>query len=263
MFLLSCQPCTYYARTCYGQICTARYSIDAQCCGAESTLSPCSVHCIFVRVTRVKGVGVHPHPHQPGLIFPSWWHVRQKSAIATVCVLCGPHLQSTCVQLLVESSSVPFGLLQVSEKGQKRRPCSSSLPPSRRTWLEAGERGWRFSRNESPKGRPLPILQQSTNQKAFLIDHWPIREPVREADQLSSDDQSETYLVLRWEGHLDWQRTKREFLYVTYVESDRSQLTYCDIRVLDSSYRVRQVMILMDWTFDRCYKWLIRQGVME
>ncbi len=27
-----------------------------------------------------------PHPHQPGLIFPSWWIVRQKAAIATLCV---------------------------------------------------------------------------------------------------------------------------------------------------------------------------------
>jgi hypothetical protein len=26
-------------------------------------------------------------PYQPGLIFPSWWNVRQKSAIDTLCVL--------------------------------------------------------------------------------------------------------------------------------------------------------------------------------
>ncbi len=37
-----------------------------------------------------KGVGVHPppHPHQPGLIFPSWWNVWHKAAVATLCVLC-------------------------------------------------------------------------------------------------------------------------------------------------------------------------------
>ncbi len=53
-------------------------------------------------VIEWKGVGVHPslsergwactpHPHQPGLIFPSWWNIRQKSAIATLCVLCAQH----------------------------------------------------------------------------------------------------------------------------------------------------------------------------
>ncbi len=31
-------------------------------------------------------MGAHHHPHQPGLIFPSWWNVRQKSAIATLWV---------------------------------------------------------------------------------------------------------------------------------------------------------------------------------
>ncbi len=42
---------------------------------------------LYVRVTRVKGGGhAPPHPHQPGLIFPSWWNIRQKSAIATLCV---------------------------------------------------------------------------------------------------------------------------------------------------------------------------------
>ncbi len=41
------------------------------------TLS-CSEHCNFVR-----------DGNQPGLIFPSWWNVRQKAAIATLCVLWG------------------------------------------------------------------------------------------------------------------------------------------------------------------------------
>ncbi len=36
----------------------------------------------------VKGGGRAPHhPHQTGPIFPSWWNVRQKVAIATLCVL--------------------------------------------------------------------------------------------------------------------------------------------------------------------------------
>ncbi len=28
-----------------------------------------------------------PHPHQRGLILPSWWNVRQKAAVATLCTL--------------------------------------------------------------------------------------------------------------------------------------------------------------------------------
>jgi hypothetical protein len=41
---------------------------------------------LYVMVTVVKGGGracTH-HPRQPGLIFPSWWNVRQKAAVATL-----------------------------------------------------------------------------------------------------------------------------------------------------------------------------------
>ncbi len=34
-----------------------------------------------------RGVGVHPHPHQPSLILPSWVNVRQKAAVTTLCTL--------------------------------------------------------------------------------------------------------------------------------------------------------------------------------
>ncbi len=30
---------------------------------------------------------MHPHPHQPGLILPSWWNVRQTAAVTTLCTL--------------------------------------------------------------------------------------------------------------------------------------------------------------------------------
>jgi hypothetical protein len=47
-----------------------------------------SIHCNFTGDGKCnKGVGVHPHPHQPGLILPSWLNVRQKAAIATLCTL--------------------------------------------------------------------------------------------------------------------------------------------------------------------------------
>jgi len=35
-------------------------------------------------LTEWKGMGVHPHPHQAGLIFPSWWNIRQKVDIASL-----------------------------------------------------------------------------------------------------------------------------------------------------------------------------------
>ncbi len=43
---------------------------------------------LYVMVNIVKGVGVHLHPGQPGLIFPSLWDVRQKAAVANLCVPC-------------------------------------------------------------------------------------------------------------------------------------------------------------------------------
>ncbi len=45
-----------------------------------------SVHCNFTG----DGKGCTHHPYQPGLILPSWWNVRQKAAVATLCTLCPP-----------------------------------------------------------------------------------------------------------------------------------------------------------------------------
>ncbi len=36
---------------------------------------------------RGGGRACTPHPHQPGLILPSWLNVRQKEAVATLCNL--------------------------------------------------------------------------------------------------------------------------------------------------------------------------------
>jgi hypothetical protein len=44
---------------------------------------------LYVMENTVKGGwACTPPPFQPGLIFPSWWNERQKSAIATLFVLC-------------------------------------------------------------------------------------------------------------------------------------------------------------------------------
>jgi hypothetical protein len=42
---------------------------------------------LLVMVNVMKGGGRAPHPHQPGLILPSGWNVRQKAAVATLCTL--------------------------------------------------------------------------------------------------------------------------------------------------------------------------------
>ena len=52
---------------------------------------------LYVMVNVVKGglaCTPFPHPHQPGLIFLSWWNIRQKAAVATLYVLWGPYLKS-------------------------------------------------------------------------------------------------------------------------------------------------------------------------
>jgi hypothetical protein len=49
-----------------------------------------SVHCNFTGDGECseKGRACTPHPHQPGLILPSWSNVRQKATVATLCTLC-------------------------------------------------------------------------------------------------------------------------------------------------------------------------------
>ncbi len=48
-----------------------------------------SVHCNFTGDGKCneRGWACTPHPHQPGLILPSWLNVRQKAAVATLCTL--------------------------------------------------------------------------------------------------------------------------------------------------------------------------------
>jgi len=46
--------------------------------------------CPIWQMTRLYGqTSCQYWSNQPGLIFPSWWNVRQKVAISTLCVLCG------------------------------------------------------------------------------------------------------------------------------------------------------------------------------
>ncbi len=54
-----------------------------------------SVHCNFIGDGKCneRGLGVHPPPSPARLILPSWWNVRQKADVTTLCTLwCGPHV---------------------------------------------------------------------------------------------------------------------------------------------------------------------------
>ncbi len=48
-----------------------------------------SVHCNFTGDGKCneRGWACTLHPYQPGLILPSWWNVRQKAAVTTLCTL--------------------------------------------------------------------------------------------------------------------------------------------------------------------------------
>ncbi len=74
-------------------------------------------------VDIVKGVGVHPHPHQPGLIFPSCWNIHQKAAVATLCTLgaCG-HPQHNHVISWAGIFKESMGARNLGGRGLSYRP---------------------------------------------------------------------------------------------------------------------------------------------
>ncbi len=57
--------------------------------GGVYALSAGAYTIVYVMVDIVKGgAQCTHHSHQPRQIFPSWWNIRQKVTIATLCVLC-------------------------------------------------------------------------------------------------------------------------------------------------------------------------------
>ncbi len=74
--------------------------------GSVSALSAGVYTTLYMMVDIVKGGwACTPHPHQAWQIFPSWRNVRQKVAIATLCVLCDQifqvYLGSMCTAVLI------------------------------------------------------------------------------------------------------------------------------------------------------------------
>jgi hypothetical protein len=62
-------------------------SVSALSAGVNTTT-------LYVMADQAKGGGAcTPHPHQPGLTFPSRWNVRHKMAIATLFTLCSGRLK--------------------------------------------------------------------------------------------------------------------------------------------------------------------------
>ncbi len=66
---------------------------------------------------------MHPHPNQPGLIFPSRWNERQKAAVATLCVVC-----TTVCGKKPNFQLLTLGVLCINWwKLNSRRKCSYTL----------------------------------------------------------------------------------------------------------------------------------------
>ncbi len=49
---------------------------------------PIRGHRVHIFNRDETGLVCTPNPYQPGLILPSWWNVRQRAAVATLCTLC-------------------------------------------------------------------------------------------------------------------------------------------------------------------------------
>ncbi len=83
-----------------------------------------SVDCNFVRDgNKLKGGGrAPPNPHQPGLIFPSWWDVRHKSAIASLRLLCDLHYEEAWVCLELDRDRPAHSPLVPADPGLRETP---------------------------------------------------------------------------------------------------------------------------------------------
>jgi hypothetical protein len=119
-------------------------SVSALSAGAYTTT-------LYVMVNTVKSCGsAPPSPHQAGLIFPSWWHVRQKVAIATLCVLCGQRNPSFLCLL--------FFCLACSQKVEFEDKClllTLRKLDFEKLWILARRGGERYTVYKHP---PPPLL---------------------------------------------------------------------------------------------------------
>ncbi len=79
-----------------------------------------SVHCNFTGDGKCNGRGwaCTPHPYQPGLILPSWWNVRQKADVTTLCTLWSGGPIPTRV---ISKKCIFFGILRATDDKSRIR----------------------------------------------------------------------------------------------------------------------------------------------
>ncbi len=103
------------------------------------------VHCNFACdcTSSRRGWACTPHPHQPGLIFPSGWNVRQEAAVATVAwVDCLVAMARGGIQAsMISEAAASFSCSQAYRR--RWLPCSSE-------WREACWR-WRCRVSADPQ----------------------------------------------------------------------------------------------------------------
>ncbi len=112
-------------------------------------------------VKRDEQLDMHPPPlHQPGLILPSWWNVRQKAAVATLCVLCA-YARKRPLPLCVYSLCTP-------ESGRCHSACTLCEPTRRRRREHSPKIKW-----PNPLNRKIKAKQslEKTKCRVFLFLH--------------------------------------------------------------------------------------------
>jgi hypothetical protein len=111
------------------------------------------------RNTVKKGGRASPmHPHKPGLIFPSWWNVRQKSAVATLCTLWRQNVAPSTAPpwfLVLFAYTDRYSLGRPMDEGTKKTP----IPKCRLYWCFC--LGWcsNFVGSESGQKQSVKLLQ--------------------------------------------------------------------------------------------------------
>ncbi len=67
-----------------------------------------NLHCNFTGDGKCneRGWSCTPHPYQPRLLLPSWWNVRQNTAVATLCTLWLSHFMRICIPLIPKNTHI-------------------------------------------------------------------------------------------------------------------------------------------------------------
>ncbi len=162
-----------------------------------------SVHCNFVRDCNYseRGWAYTPHPHQPGLIFPSWWNVRQKAAAATLCTL----RVSLCLLVMTLCAISNLGMMalhaasahqflfcsmhckdtipKIQNKYSQKRNCAALVPIS--TFMCLWVIYILYSHDRSAYSAAGKYVDRSRNIYKSLTDTWMWKSGLRQRNSFS------------------------------------------------------------------------------